>query len=129
MLSMTGFGSGEATTGAITVMIELRSVNHRFLDVSLKLPGSLAVYEGDIRKFLKDHVARGRVTVMAQLQSPQDQEGAGLDLERLAEGLAMVRQVAAALEKETGTSQPITLDHLLSVPRTWTWKPRMSVKP
>ena len=57
MLSMTGFGSGEGTTGSITVMIELRSVNHRFLDVSLKLPGSLAVYEGDIRKFLKDNDA------------------------------------------------------------------------
>ena len=116
MLSMTGFGSGEGTTGSITVMIELRSVNHRFLDVSLKLPGSLAVYEGDIRKFLKDNVARGRVTVAAQLQLPQDQEDAGLDPERLADGLAMVRQAAAALEKETGTKHTVTLDHLLSVP-------------
>jgi len=116
MLSMTGFGSGEATNGAITVMIELRSVNHRFLDVSLKLPGSLAVYEGDIRKFLKDNVARGRVTVAAQFQVAQEQEDAGLDPDRLAEGLAMVRQAAAALEKETGTNHPVTLDHLLSVP-------------
>ena len=116
MLSMTGFGSGEGTTGSITVMIELRSVNHRFLDVSLKLPGSLAVYEGDIRKFLKDNVARGRVTVAAQLQLPQEQEDAGMDPGRLADGLAMVRQAAAALEKETGTKHPVTLDHLLSVP-------------
>ena len=116
MLSMTGFGGGEATNGSITVMIELRSVNHRFLDVSLKLPGSLAVYEGDIRKFLKDNVARGRVTVAAQLQGAQEQEDAGLDPDRLAEGLAMIRQAAAALEKETGTNHPVTLDHLLNVP-------------
>ncbi len=116
MLSMTGFGGGEATNGSITVMIELRSVNHRFLDVSLKLPGSLAVYEGDIRKFLKDNVARGRVTVAAQLQVAQEQEDAGLDPDRLAEGLAMIRQAAAALEKETGTNHPVTLDHLLNVP-------------
>jgi uncharacterized protein (TIGR00255 family) len=116
MLSMTGFGSGEGTTGSITVMIEFRSVNHRFLDVSLKLPGSLAVYEGDIRKFLKDNVARGRVTVAAQLQLSQDQEDVGLDPGRLAEGLAMVRQAAAALEKETGTNHPVTLDHLLRLP-------------
>ncbi len=42
MLSMTGFGSGEGPSGPVTVTVELRSVNHRFLDVSLKLPGLLA---------------------------------------------------------------------------------------
>jgi len=42
MLSMTGFGNGEGIVGQITVTVELRSVNHRFLDVSLKLPGSMA---------------------------------------------------------------------------------------
>jgi len=116
MLSMTGFGSGEGTAGSLTVMVEFRSVNHRFLDVSLKLPGSLAVYEGDIRKFLKENVARGRVTVMAQLQLARDAEAAGLDPERLAQGLAMVRAAALALEKETGDKHPVTLDHLLNVP-------------
>jgi uncharacterized protein (TIGR00255 family) len=116
MLSMTGFGSGEGTAGSLTVMVEFRSVNHRFLDVSLKLPGSLAVYEGDIRKFLKDNVARGRVTVMAQLQFERDTEAAGLDPDRLAQGMTMVRQAALALEKETGDKHPVTLDHLLNVP-------------
>jgi uncharacterized protein (TIGR00255 family) len=116
MLSMTGYGSGEGTTGPVTVAIELRSVNHRFLDVSLKLPGSLAVLEGDIRKFLKDNVARGRVSVSAQLQLARDPEDAGLDPERLAQGMTMVRQAAEALEKETGQSFPVTLDHLLNVP-------------
>ena len=105
MLSMTGFGGGEGTTGSVTVTTELRSVNHRFLDVSLKLPGSLAVFEGDIRKFLKDNVARGRVTVLAQLQLARDPEEAGLDPDRLAQGLTMVRQAALALENETGEKQ------------------------
>ncbi|PIE76199.1 hypothetical protein CSA17_03510, partial [bacterium DOLJORAL78_65_58] len=40
MLSMTGFGNGEKTVGPVTVTVELRSVNHRFLDVGLKLSGS-----------------------------------------------------------------------------------------
>ena len=72
--------------------------------------------EGDIRKFLKDNVARGRVSVSAQLQLARDPEDAGLDPERLAQGLTMVRQAAEALEKETGQSYPVTLDHLLNVP-------------
>jgi uncharacterized protein (TIGR00255 family) len=116
MLSMTGFGSGEGTKGPITVTIELRSVNNRFLDVSLKLPATLAVLEGDIRKFLKDNVARGRVTVSSQLQLSRDPADAGLDPEKLAQGLTMIRQAAEALERQTGEKYAITLDHLLGVP-------------
>jgi uncharacterized protein (TIGR00255 family) len=76
----------------------------------------LAVFESDIRKFLKDNVARGRVTVSAQLQRSADAEEAGLDPERLKQGLALIHQVAQALEKETGQKHPVTLDHVLSIP-------------
>jgi len=116
MLSMTGFGIGEGTTGPATITVELRSVNHRFLDVSLKLPGALVFLETDIRKFLKDTVARGRVTVAVQLQVNRDETSAGFDPERLAQGLSMVQTAAAALEKATGQSHPVTLEHLLTVP-------------
>ena len=116
MLSMTGFGTGEGNTGPMTITVELRSVNHRFLDVSLKLPSVLAFLEADIRKFLKENVARGRVTVAVQMQVNREGSGAGLDPERLQAGLDMVRVAAAELEKATGESHPVTLDHLLAVP-------------
>ena len=66
MLSMTGFGSGETTVGQYTVTLELRSVNHRFLDVSMKMPSALAAYEIEIRNELKKKIARGRVTCAIQ---------------------------------------------------------------
>jgi len=116
MLSMTGFGTGEGDSGPVTITLELRAVNHRFLDVSLKLPGVIAFMETEIRKYLKDNVARGRVTVMVQLQVNRAGEAAGLDPERLAQGLNMVSEAAAALEKMTGGSHPVTLEHLLAVP-------------
>ncbi len=116
MLSMTGFGTGEGATGPMTISVELRSVNHRFLDVSLKLPGVLAFLETDIRKFLKENVARGRVTVAVQLQVNREGAGAGLDPDRLQAGLEMVRAAAAELEKATGEAHPVTLEHLLAVP-------------
>jgi len=116
MLSMTGFGSGEGRSGRWTVTVELRSVNHRFLDVALKLPGPVAPFEIDIRNFLKDHVARGRVTVAVTVQNEQDQGAAGLDPARLDTALAMVKAAAARVEKETGRPQELTLDHLLAVP-------------
>jgi len=116
MLSMTGFGNGEKQIGPITVTVELRSVNHRFLDVGLKLYGSLAAYEMDIRQFLKENVARGRVTVSTQMVMDKDAACASLDPERLSQGLNMLKAAAKGIAEETGQEQTITLDHLLAVP-------------
>ncbi len=116
MLSMTGFGNGEKQIGPITVTVELRSVNHRFLDVGLKLYGSLAAYEMDIRQFLKENVARGRVTVSTQMVMDKDAATASLDPERLSQGLNMLKAAANGIAEATGQEQTITLDHLLAVP-------------
>jgi len=116
MLSMTGFGNGEKQVGPITVTVELRSVNHRFLDVGLKLYGSLAAYEMDIRQFLKENVARGRVTVSTQMVMDKDAACASLDPERLSQGLSMLKAAAKGIAEETGQEQTITLDNLLAVP-------------
>lgn len=116
MLSMTGFGSGEGQSGPVTVAVEMRSVNHRFLDVSLKLPGALASLESDVRGFLKDHLARGRITVSAQLSLVKEESDAGIDADRLRQALRMLQEAAAALEKVTGERQRLTLEHLLAVP-------------
>ncbi len=116
MLSMTGFGNGEKQIGPLTVTVELRSVNHRFLDVGLKLYGSLAAYEMDIRQYLKENVARGRVTVSTQMVMDKDAATASLDPERLSQGLSMLKAAAKGIAKETGQEQTITLDNLLAVP-------------
>ncbi len=116
MLSMTGFGNGEKQIGPITVTVELRSVNHRFLDVGLKLYGALAVHEMEIRQFLKENVARGRVTVSTQLNLEKEGAVSGLDPERLEQGLNMLKDASARIKELTGQEQNITLDHLLAVP-------------
>ena len=116
MLSMTGFGRGEGTSGQLTVTVELRSVNHRFLDVSFKLPGLLGSLEPEIRQFLKENVARGRVTIGAQMSLTQDHVGPQLDQDRLEQGLALLQEAAGKLGKTTGKPSEITLDHLLAVP-------------
>ena len=96
--------------------VEMRSVNHRFLDVGLKLPGALASLESDVRKFLKDNVARGRITVSAQLSLTREETSAGIDPERLQQALQMLQEAAAALEKATGQVHALSLEHLLAVP-------------
>jgi uncharacterized protein (TIGR00255 family) len=67
--SMTGFGRAEATGESIAVTVEARSVNHRHLDVALRLPRSLASLELDARRVVQSRLERGRVDINVQLTS------------------------------------------------------------
>lgn len=60
---MTGFGSAEGRVGSARVSVELRTVNHRFFNPSIKLPGAFARWEGEVRELLRQRVARGHVSV------------------------------------------------------------------
>ncbi len=61
--SMTGFGRGEAVGDAASVTVEIRSVNHRHLDIALRLPPALSPLEMDARRLVQARVERGRVDV------------------------------------------------------------------
>jgi len=61
MNSMTGYGRGEATTADLSVVIELKSVNHRFRDINLRAPREYGALEPRIAALLKTHFSRGRI--------------------------------------------------------------------
>src|SRR5262245_8393082 len=65
--SMTGFGRAEAVGDTVAVTVEIRSVNHRHLDVALRLPSTLAMLELDARRLVQARLERGRVDVGVQL--------------------------------------------------------------
>ena len=60
--SMTGFGRAEISENGIDLSVELRSVNHRFLDTALRFPRSLAELEARVREQIGRELTRGRVT-------------------------------------------------------------------
>ena len=64
--SMTGFGAADGEVGGGRVSVEVRSVNHRFFSPSIKLPGLLARWEGEVRDALRRGVTRGHVTLRAR---------------------------------------------------------------
>jgi uncharacterized protein (TIGR00255 family) len=66
--SMTGFGAAEGTVGSARVAVELRSVNHRFFNATIKLPLELSRWEGDVRETLRKRVSRGHVTMSARIE-------------------------------------------------------------
>ena len=60
---MTGFGRAEGVTKERKITIELKSVNHRYLDLSIKMPRKLNFLEGSVRNLMKTYIQRGKVDV------------------------------------------------------------------
>ena len=61
--SMTGFGRCEAVTDECKISVEIKAVNHRYLDLSIKMPKKFNYFEAAIRTLLKDYIQRGKVDV------------------------------------------------------------------
>lgn len=69
MRSMTGYGVGSYQTEAIVVSVEVRTVNHRFLDVHLRLPKEYAALEPDIHRAVRGSILRGRVDISFSIKA------------------------------------------------------------
>ncbi len=61
--SMTGFGRYEEDTDSLKISAEIKAVNHRYLDLQIKMPKRFNVFEADIRSLLKTYIQRGKVDV------------------------------------------------------------------
>jgi uncharacterized protein (TIGR00255 family) len=64
---MTGYGKGEASSSGFRIKAELKSVNHRYLDITVKLPRYLIYLEESIKKLIKEKLGRGKVDVFINL--------------------------------------------------------------
>lgn len=81
--SMTGFGAADGEVGGARVSVEIRSVNHRFFSPSIKLPGALARWEGDVRDAVRRGVTRGHVTVSARFDRDESESAATLPIDEI----------------------------------------------
>lgn len=98
--SMTAFASDTTTTAQGVLTVEVRSVNHRYLDCSFKLPDSLRVLEPLLREELSGVLSRGKVECLVRLQSHAGQsEGLVVDETMLEAVLDAARLVASRLEQ------------------------------
>jgi len=116
--SMTGYGRGEVHENGLEVAAEIRTLNHRFLDISLRLPKSLQVYEQDLKEMVRRWLTRGRVNLTVTLKSP-DIRDSGLTVD-----LALARTYVALLEdlrRNLGIDGTVKLEHLLNFPDIFTF--------
>ena len=112
--SMTGYGRAEVSGPRLSVSVECRSVNHRHLDIALKLPRALVVYEPDARRLVQAAVERGRVDVSVTLTP-----AGGGSLGTLSVNTAQAREYEAAartLADELGLTPSLRIEWLLAQP-------------
>jgi uncharacterized protein (TIGR00255 family) len=108
--SMTGYGRGEVEAAGLKWVVELKSVNHRFLEVSPSLPRHLWALEDRIRKLIKNRLARGRVDVQLSWEGRAERPlMVCLDPTMAAQVRDLLKDLARALPEP----EPVRLEHLL----------------
>ncbi|MGE5557957.1 MAG: YicC/YloC family endoribonuclease [Bacillota bacterium] len=65
--SMTGYGRGEFTNDKCAIVVDLKTINHRYLDISFRMPRSIQIFEEKCRNVLHKYINRGRVDLYIQL--------------------------------------------------------------
>ncbi|MCX5716465.1 MAG: YicC family protein [Candidatus Omnitrophica bacterium] len=119
--SMTGFGKGEAKGRSGTVKAEIRAINHKFLEIGIKLPEGIASLEDKIRELAQGYVCRGKVNINIAYE---DGLGAADKIsvdEKLAK--AYYRQLNG-LKKKIKLEGSIRLDQLIALPGVITYEPK-----
>jgi len=111
MTSMTGFGHGEHRDDRVQMVLEVRSYNNRFLELSINLPYSIKQLEPRVREYLASRIQRGKVEFYLSLTELEDSSDVVVDHAR-------VRTYTAALEelrRLAGIRERPTLAHLIGL--------------
>ena len=119
--SMTGYGEAEKEVAGFSLRVELRSLNHRFLDISLKLPQELSSYEELIRGEVKKRISRGRIDIFVSLKPIS---GKVLTLEVNEEAVREVADSLKKLKKEAKLSGKVDINTILRLPGLIELKPK-----
>ena len=99
--SMTGFGRCEVADEQWKMTVEIKAVNHRYLDVSIKMPKKLSIFESAIRTVLKEYMERGKVDVFVSYEDLSESGYALKYNEQLAgQYLNYLRQMAKTFHLE-----------------------------
>jgi len=111
--SMTGFGRGESESNGLTITVELKSVNHRFLDLSIRTPRQLSALEEVVRQTLKRRFARGRVEASVYCNfADSAMKNVSINMQLVESYLS----AAKTISKVTGIKNKVTMADVLRLP-------------
>ena len=114
--SMTGFGRCEITEENRKILVELKSVNHRYLDVNIKMPKKLGMFESAIRGQLKEYIQRGKVDVFVTYEDFNEENFALTYNESLA---AEYLNYCKQMSEKFGIANDMTVSNLARFPEVF----------
>ncbi|HHT9112360.1 MAG: YicC family protein [Planctomycetes bacterium] len=110
--SMTGFGVAEYKNDELTIRVELRSVNNRFLKIDSRLPEVLQSFETEIERPIREKIARGTVLLNVNYQSLRQEPEYVLNSDRLKEYYHLLSDI----KKEIGSRERVSINSLILLP-------------
>lgn len=110
--SMTGFGSAHAVIEGAEYVVEVRSVNHRYMKAIVRLPEIWSGTEAEVERLLRDRLRRGSVTVRVRMRLGEDQAGYRVNAKALKSYLDQIK----ILEVDVGPAMRIDLGTMLQLP-------------
>ena len=120
MKSMTGFGRGEAEDQGRLFVVEIKTVNNRFLATHVRIGRQLSALELMVRDQIRSRLSRGKVDVSIQYENHSDQQGqVWINQAKMKAYVENLRQAAA----EAGVEDDLKLSHLLALPDVIESKP------
>lgn len=103
--SMTGFGRAESVTKERKIVIEMKSVNHRYCDINIKMPKKLNFFETAIRNYLKNYIGRGKVDIFITYEDyTENNVCVKYNPDIAAEYVKYIRQMAQTFELKSDLS-------------------------
>jgi uncharacterized protein (TIGR00255 family) len=111
--SMTGYGNGAFANEATEITVEVRSVNNRFLDVSLKMPKSLSIFEQQVREIIGKYASRGRVNVWMSMKNDDEKVNNFVVNNALVDAYI---NIADQIAKRHGIESKLKIDQIMALP-------------
>ncbi|WP_249066969.1 YicC/YloC family endoribonuclease [Halalkalibaculum roseum] len=110
IISMTGFGRAEASSEGISITVEAKSVNSRYLDISLRLPQSIQDKELELKEIAQDRISRGKLNLNVRINKAETGEP---DVKINPKLVAGYKQLLDRLREAADIKQEVTLRDLL----------------
>jgi uncharacterized protein (TIGR00255 family) len=120
---MTGYGRGEVLVNGLRLTAEVRSVNHRFCELSMRLPRILSAFEADVRRLLTERLTRGKISLLVSWGGEGEKEAGPVATLKLDAGAAdRYMEILGSLKTKYRLSGDMDLKTFASLPNILIWE-------
>ena len=109
---MTGYGTATESTKQLDICAEFRSINSKYLEVSIRCPGVLSEKEAELKDLISKKISRGKISLLLSVVPKKDEDVFVVDLNAIKHHAEILRRIS----QTAGIDEPIRLEHILKFP-------------